>query len=334
MSEPRVRRVAPPPEPPIRPSRFSGLLLWLCAAAGLFLAGLPFAVLSPLLAEMSMAQYELCVNLCYYLVFMVLPLALLLRRRPGMYLACRPHPISLFSMILIVSTALLGVFFFNGITVLWCMPLEALGLNVNGVSLPAADGTAGLLLNVFTVAVLPGVCEEFVFRGGLLSSLEPQGTRRAVWISALLFALLHGSVVGLPSQLLLGALIAWLVIYNHSIYAGLIYHTVHNAASVIIDYLNSVPTSLEPAAQAAPQTMFQALGGAPGVMVLIVELIFMGLLMRFALRSFRMRAMLSGIRPVEGTKKPLLRREWVVLILGAALVLILYVMDFLSMLGA
>lgn len=334
MSELRIRRVVPPPEPPTRPSRFSGLLLWLCAAAGLFLAGLPFAILSPLMAKSTVAQYELYVNLSYYLVFMVLPLVLLLRRRPGMYLACRPHPISLFSTILIVSTALLGVFFFNGITVLWCIPLEALGLNVNGVSLPVASNTTALMLNVFTVAVLPGVCEEFVFRGAVLSSLEPQGTRRAVWISALLFALLHGSVVGLPSQLLLGALIAWLVVYSHSIYAGLIYHTVHNAASVIIDYLNTVPSSVEPAAQAAPQSMFQALGGAPGLLVLVVELVFMGLLMRFALRSFRMRALLSGICPRQGSKKPLRRREWVVLVLGGVLVLVLYAMDFVNMLGA
>ena len=334
MSEPRIRRVAPPSPPPTRPSRFGGLALWLCAAAGLYLSGLPEGILFRLGADLTINQYNLLTNLCYYLIFLVLPLVLLTRRRPGMVMAYRPNPISLFSTILIAVTALVGVLFFNGITVLWCIPLQALGLDVSSPVISTGSGIPSLLMSILTIAVLPGICEEFAFRGALLSSLEPQGTRKAVVISSLLFALLHGSIVGLPAQFLLGMVMAVLVIYCNSIYAGLIYHTTHNAASVIIDYINSMaPVDAATAAQAQSVRYIDILGGIPGVLILVVELIFMGLLLRFSLRSFRLRAMFVGIRPYPPARKALSPRELVVLLLGLLLVIILYFMNLAQMMG-
>lgn len=332
MSEPRIRRVAPPPPPPTRPSRFGGLALWLCAAAGLYLSGLPVEILLRLGADLTINQYNLLTNLSYYLIFLMLPLALLTRRRPGMFMAYRPNPISLFSTILIAITALVGVFFFNGITVLWCVPLQALGLDVSSPAITTGSGIPSLLMSIFTIAVLPGVCEEFAFRGVLLSSLEPQGTRKAIVVSSLLFALLHGSIVGLPAQFLLGMVMAVLVVYCNSIYAGLIYHTTHNAASVIIDYINSM-APVDAAAQAQSMRYIDILGGIPGLLILIVELIFMGLLLRFSLRSFRLRAMFMGIRPYPSAQKALSPRELVVLLLGLLLVIILYCLNLAQMMG-
>ncbi len=304
-------------------------MLWLSCAAGLYLIGIVTGVLFA--AEMSMVWYEFWANLIYYLIFALLPLILLTRRRRGMFMAYRPNPISFFSVIVISLVALMGVFLFNGVTVLWSILLQELGLNINSLSLPMPNGTGELMLNVFTVAVLPAVCEEFVFRGALLSSLETQGTRRAIVISSLLFALLHGSVAALPAHFMLGLVMASLVINCNSIYAGMIYHTVHNAASVLLDYVNSrVPVE---AAEPATDRLLEILGGAPGVLILIVELALGALILRFALGNFRLRAMLRGIRPYPRTSKPLLRREWVVLLLGGLLVVGLYAMDLATMLG-
>ena len=330
MSEPRVRLNPLRPEPTARPSRRAGLILWLIAAAGLIVSGFPSQWLLAGRDEMDVQLRLLIANLIYYLPFVALPLMLCVRRRPGISASLRPNPISLFSTISIAAMALLGVFLVNDLTVLWAIPLQELGLNVSGTSLPVPGDTRGLALLVFTAAVLPAVCEEFLFRGALLASLEEGGSRHAALASALLFMLLHGSVVGMPTQFLLGVVLAALVIYCDSIYAGLIYHTVHNAATVFLQYLQQ---SVSEPVSAAPVRYLEAIGGAKGVVTLAVEILLTGAMMLFTLRVFRMRARLNGVCSQPRNKRPLKVTEWLPLIGGCALAALLYASDILVMLG-
>lgn len=325
MSDPRASGCGPAP----RPSRRSALALWLIAAAGLLLSTFPAALLQTLL-KLSQPVYLLIANLCYYLPFVALPVFCVLCRRPGRFRACRPNPISPFNTVSIVLLALLGVFFVNGLTALWSIPLEALGFNVHaspGLSVPSDP--RGLVICVLYVAVLPGVCEEFLFRGAMLPAFEAGGTRRAVWATSLLFALLHGSLAGLPAQFLLGVVMAALVIWCDSVYAGLIYHTVHNAASVILQFLQQGA----PAADAEPTRMLEAIGGGPGVLMLSMELLLLGAMMFFTLNSFRLRARLAGVAPIARKKTPYRRSEWLLLLAGLLMAALLYAADVAAMLG-
>lgn len=330
MSEQRVRLNPRGPEPAARPSRSAGLTLWCIAAAGLLLSGFPVMWLLAGRAEMDAQLRLLIANLLYYLPFVALPLLLYVRRRPGVAAALRPNPISLFSTISIVAMALLGVLLANDLTVLWAIPLQELGLDVSGTGLPIPGDSRGLTLCVLTVAVLPGVCEEFLFRGAVLASMEAGGTRRAALISAALFMLLHGSIVGMPAQFLLGLVLAALVVYCDSIYAGLIYHTAHNAATILIQYLQSA----QPAAEAAESVRYlELIGGARGVLMLLVEILILGSMMLFTLRMFRMRARLSGMSTQPRVKRPMRPVEWAPLLVGCALAAVLYAQDLLGMLG-
>ena len=313
-----------------RPSRRAGLILWCIAAAGLLLSVLPTAWLLAGRAEMDAQLRLLIANLAYYLPFVALPLLLYVLRRSGTGASLRPNPISLFNTIAIVALALLGVVLVNALAVLWAIPLQALGLEITGSSLPIPGDSRGLALLLFTAAVLPAVCEEFLFRGAILASLEPGGTRRAMVVTAVLFMMLHGSIVGMPTQLLLGLVLAALVVYCDSIYAGLIYHTVHNAAAVILQYLQQS----QPAAEAVESVRYlDAIGGMQGVLMLLVEILILGAAMLFTLRMFRMRARLSGAVEQPREKRPLKALEWVALLIGCALATVLYISDLLTMLG-
>ena len=305
-------------------------MLWVIAAAGLILVSVLIYFFSHNLAGLDAQLQSLIPNLIYYLPFVALPVYLLARRKPGMWEAYRPYPVSLLSTLSIVSLALLGVFFTTDLTALWAIPLEALGFNVSGASVAVPTTAPGLALCVFYVAVLPGVCEEFLFRGAILSAFERGGTRRAVLVAAALFVLLHGSLTGLPAQFLLGLIMGWLVVCCNSIYAGLIYHTTHNAASVILQFV--ISRSASGAAEGSSR-MIDAVGGPAGVAQLLIELAVMGAMILFTLRMFRMTAPLRGAEFVPDRHDRLRKGEWALLIVGLIFVGLLYGSDIFGMLS-
>ena len=322
MSQIRVE-IRRPPEPP---TRKQALKLFVLAAAGLFASSFAGA----LLPQMNPDARMLLLNALYYLIFLGLPCFMFLRKGPGKPESARPNPISFFAAFFIVVLAVLSVFFVNDILVLWSIPFQKLGFNVNASGLAVPTTRAGLTLCIVYAAVLPGIFEEFLFRGMVLPAFEKEGTRRAIRFSSLLFALLHGSVVGLPGQLLLGMLIAELVICCDSIYAGLIFHTAYNAAAVLIQFYQ---TAGDPAAAVPVEDYFAAIGGWGGVVTLLISILFTGAMLRICLRTFVLRARLSGIviRPQQ-PRIPLAKGEKALLAVGIVMVALLYAMDIFAML--
>jgi len=86
-------------------------------------------------------------------------------------------------------------------------------------------------------AVIPAVCEEFAFRGFILSGLEHgHGTRTAVVMSAVLFGFMH-VLVSLFQQLfnatLLGLVLGLLAVRSRSILPGIVFHVINNGLAVL-----------------------------------------------------------------------------------------------------
>lgn len=89
-------------------------------------------------------------------------------------------------------------------------------------------------LVLLAIAITPAVCEEFLFRGYVLSAFNRPGQHRlAVVISAVAF----GAVHMIPQQVfyatLLGLVLGLLAIRTRSIWPGLLFHLAFNAISVI-----------------------------------------------------------------------------------------------------
>lgn len=333
MSDIRMHVIKPLPKPEKRPSRFSALLLWAIAAGGLVFSALLSRVFGSVIQGWHPLPALLVTNLLYYLPFVVLPVFLLAKRTPGLYEAYRPNPISLFNTISVVFLALVGVFFVNDITVLWAIPLQKLGLNPLTTGLPVAQNAHELVLSVIIVAVIPAVCEEFMFRGAIMPAFEGEGSKRAMWITSVLFMMVHGSLVGMPTQIILGMVLALLVFWTDSIYAGLIYHTVHNASAVVLDYIQSQMAATGGEAAAESADLLTAIGGLGGVVSLLANIAISAALFLITMRLFRARGILQGVTPEEGKVQKLCRKEWIALVVGAAMCAVLYVSDFIVMLG-
>lgn len=326
MSEIHIKTIRRVPKPERRPTRLSALILWVIAAAGLLLFPLISAPLNSMTAGLNPHVQLLISNALYYLIFAALPVYLLAKRTPGLYMAYRPNPISLFNAISVVVIALLGMFFANDLAVLWSIPLQKMGMDVLSTSLPAVTNKFELTLSILYVAVLPGVCEEFLFRGAVLSAFEEEGTKRAMIASSLLFMLVHGTILGAPTQFILGMILSCLVVWTNSIYAGLIYHTVHNAATLFLQFAQDRAAAPEAAAQTPD--LLELVGGIGGMGVLLMEVLLSGAMILFTLKMFKLRGRLAGITEDPRKEKSWNRRELTILVLGIILCCVLYVMDF------
>lgn len=173
------------------------------------------------------------------IVLFSLPAYLMLDvRYPASRASVRRGPLRVSEAVSFSLAAVLGVFLFSYLSNLWILALDGLGVPLNlDTAVPAPSGPAELVASLLAIAVLPALCEELFFRGLLFSSFEPQGTGRAVAVSALLFALMHGQLTALPLHLLLGFLFGYLMVKTRSIFAPMLYHAFHNGASLVATYL-------------------------------------------------------------------------------------------------
>lgn len=116
----------------------------------------------------------------------------------------------------------------------------------------AAEQTAFLsqinpALLILLMAVLPAICEEFFFRGYVLS-----GVRRtfrpaaAVLVVAIAFGLFHQSVHRLPITIALGLVLGLLAVRTGSILPGVLMHMLHNGFTVALGQVAGLPVESVP----------------------------------------------------------------------------------------
>ena len=103
-----------------------------------------------------------------------------------------------------------------------------------------------LAVKLLCLAVAPAVCEEFTFRGFLMSAFRRQTpTLIAIGVTAVLFGLFHVFVRDalmferlLPSTLM-GILLGWVCIRTGSVIPGMILHTIHNGLLICLAHFES-----------------------------------------------------------------------------------------------
>ena len=96
----------------------------------------------------------------------------------------------------------------------------------------------GILIYLIYLSVLPALVEEFMCRGFFLNLLKPYGTKFAMFVSALLFSLMHGNVEQSVSALFLGLYLAYLVIKTESIWPAVFLHFLNNLITGIFIVFN------------------------------------------------------------------------------------------------
>ena len=276
-----------------RPGIFAASGFILLACFGLWLSQLALGLIGAEGAGLTALE-----NAVYYLPFMLLPVAVALLRRPALSDAMRLNPLPALPTLSVVLLGLLSVYLAAALAEPWGLLMDALGLHSPG-TFPVADSPRALAISIITMAAVPAVCEELLFRGFCMAAWESRGTWFAVGVTAVLFALLHGSVYGLPAYLLVGAVSGFVVFALDSLYAGIVYHTVYNAACLVIPYLMAGQAD-----EAAQIAMTPALFASMALQVLAVAA-----MAAMLIASLRVRARNAGIEPIPRIRRPLSTRD-------------------------
>jgi len=103
----------------------------------------------------------------------------------------------------------------------------------------AGRSFTNFLFNLFMIAVLPAVGEEFMFRG-LLQKLFSgifKNAHIAIIFTGFLFGAMHMQFYGILPRMLLGMIFGYLFYWSGSIWLPVFAHFVNNSAAVIISYL-------------------------------------------------------------------------------------------------
>ena len=260
-----------------------------------------------------------------YCLLMALPVILYAADKPGLSLSLRlrdprPHvpPLAILS-------GVTGAFFCDRLGECWARLISLVGGQIARAPAAPPQGWAEMAGALFGFALLPGLCEELLFRGGMLGAWERRGTERALVVSSLAFAALHGSVQGLPVQLLLGFSLGWIVTKTNSLWTGVIFHIVYNSTVLILSYLLGGDVSVNIYAMSRPaMTLFIA--------DTVASCALFGLML-IGLRALcaRLVPRVEGERPLDLT--PLEPLELVVLMAGIVTVMICYLEDILKICG-
>lgn len=112
---------------------------------------------------------------------------------------------------------------------------ESLSQNYDlwGVFISKNEGTAtNTLYLILAYAALPAFCEEFVFRGLLISEYEKRSTTAALLLSSLFFALLHFDIARFPTYFFAGIMLALTLYASRSLLAAMVVHFCHNMIGI------------------------------------------------------------------------------------------------------
>ncbi len=81
---------------------------------------------------------------------------------------------------------------------------------------------------VLAYAVLPAICEEFIFRGIVCLEYENGGVARSIVFSACFFGMLHFDITNLPVYVFSGAVLALTLYATRSLFGAIIVHFLYN----------------------------------------------------------------------------------------------------------
>lgn len=199
-----------------------------------------------------MLKYLQIVNTIGLFIIPPLIYAVLVSRKPISYLEANRKPafVSTVLGIAIIAAILPFLHWTAALNEMLCLPeylsgiedwmkrSEEQAMELTGLFL-ATTSVSGLLLNLFMIAVLPAIGEEFFFRGVLLRLFREWtgNVHVAVIISAFLFSALHLQFFGFVPRFLLGLLLGYLFVWTRSIWVPVIVHFFNNGLAVFAAWL-------------------------------------------------------------------------------------------------
>ena len=134
----------------------------------------------------------------------------------------------------------ISVYFLTiGVSSAWTAFLKLTGYTVasSSADMPESFVFGFFVADVLLTALLPAICEEFVMRGGLLTTARRSfGDTFCIVLFAVIFGLFHQNIRQVFYTALFGALAVYLTLRTKSLFPAMLMHFTNNFCSVFIDY--------------------------------------------------------------------------------------------------
>lgn len=185
----------------------------------------------------------------YFILLFVTQLSVLASAFAGVALAKRDVPASLMDFApqkvdlkqvgrLVLATV--GLLLFS---LPWTMLFTNLLIEL-GLTLPATPVTFTtpyeFLMGVALVCILPAISEEFAVRGTIMNGLVRLGVMPAIFLSAFIFAIMHGNPFQLVHQFFLGLVLAYVVILSKNLTSSTIMHFTNNFLALVLSAVSTL----------------------------------------------------------------------------------------------
>lgn len=218
------------------------ILLVLLLMLGLILSGGLQLVLERV-SDNTVAIARISV-ICQGFLAFILPavvLALLVTRLPAEFLMIKQLP-RMKPLGLAVTTLLLsmpGIEWINALSAQLPWPEQVMAFEAQAEALTikilGVHDVPNLIVSILVVGVFTGLAEELFFRGALQRVLQtrPLSIHAAVWISAIIFSLMHGQAVGFAARTLLGAMFGYAAIWSGSLWTAIVLHALNNTCAIV-----------------------------------------------------------------------------------------------------
>lgn len=93
-----------------------------------------------------------------------------------------------------------------------------------------------LWLNILFIALIPAICEEYLFRGLLFHGYKRRNPLKAILMSSLLFGLIHMNVNQFIYAFVMGCILCMLVYATGTVLSSMIAHFIFNGINVVLSY--------------------------------------------------------------------------------------------------
>lgn len=109
------------------------------------------------------------------------------------------------------------------------------------------DSAAPTILLIVGIALVPAICEEFLFRGPILAGFRNGMSKwGAIACTALFFGVMHVSVYRIIPTAVIGLVATILVWESRSLLCGIVFHFLHNGCTVFFYRQESTQRFLDP----------------------------------------------------------------------------------------
>ncbi len=208
-----------------------------------------FESMDPKSADINLLRYVQILSHLGLFITSSLVFAFLMDRKPFVYLQATriPKGKSLLISAVIMLVVIPMVYYFTMINQMLTLPESLQGIEnwMRRAEDSAQEMTRllldvstvqGWLFNIFMIAVIPAIGEEFIFRGALQRIFRQwTGSMHvAVIVAAILFSAMHMQFYGFLPRLLLGLVLGYMMVYTGNIWVPVFAHFFNNALAVTV----------------------------------------------------------------------------------------------------